>query len=230
MPDRRIAAISALEAAIGHVFADRALLEAALTHSSVADGSKKTIHNERLEFLGDRVLGLVAAEHLLHSEPSAREGQMSPHLAALVNGRTCAAVARKLGVGAALRLAAFETASGGRDKDTILGDACEAIMAAVYLDGGLEAARGFFQRAWSDEIADDYKDKDSKTRLQEWAQGQGRPLPAYEVVSREGPDHAPRFVVRVMVEGYAPRQAEGNSRRAAEKAAAEALLAEEADK
>lgn len=221
--------MAALQDRIGHAFSDPALLERALTHASVGDGSRKVRHNERLEFLGDRVLGLLAAEQLVSVDEEAREGVMSTRLAQLVSGRACAGVARRLGVGEALRLAPGETRTGGRDKDTILGDACEALMAAVYLDGGLEAARAFFLRYWAEELALTSRDdgKDPKTRLQEWAQARGLGLPAYAVTGRDGPDHAPRFTVEVRIDTLAPVQAEGASRREAEKSAALAMLQRE---
>ena len=221
--------MAALQDRIGHAFSDPALLERALTHASVGDGSRKVRHNERLEFLGDRVLGLLAAEQLVSVDEEAREGVMSTRLAQLVSGRACAGVARRLGVGEALRLAPGETRTGGRDKDTILGDACEALMAAVYLDGGLEAARAFFLRYWAEELALTSRDdgKDPKTRLQEWAQARGLGLPAYAVTGRDGPDHAPRFTVEVRIDTLAPALAEGSSRREAEKSAALAMLQRE---
>ena len=221
--------MAALQDRIGHAFSDPALLERALTHASVGDGSRKVRHNERLEFLGDRVLGLLAAEQLVSVDEEAREGVMSTRLAQLVSGRACAGVARRLGVGEALRLAPGETRTGGRDKDTILGDACEALLAAVYLDVGLEAARAFFLRYWAEELALTSRDdgKDPKTRLQEWAQARGLGLPAYAVTGRDGPDHAPRFTVEVRIDTLAPVQAEGASRREAEKSAALAMLQRE---
>ncbi|RYG18395.1 MAG: ribonuclease III [Caulobacteraceae bacterium] len=224
--DRRAEAVDALESKLGHRFADRNLLERALTHSSVGDGSRKVRHYERLEFLGDRVLNLLAAERLIALEPDAREGAMSTKLAALVNGRTCARVARRIGLGAALRLSAGETKSGGRDKDTILGDACEALMAALYIDAGLDRARVFFLDAWAEEFAEIQtgRSKDPKTQLQEWAQGGGLPAPRYELVHRTGPDHAPSFRVRVLVEGQDPEEGQGGSLRDAEKAAAQVML------
>jgi ribonuclease-3 len=221
-------AVAALEQRLGHVFKDRELLDRALTHSSAGDG-RRVKDNERLEFLGDRVLGLLAAERLTRAYPSAKEGELSPRLHTLVNRDACARVARDLGVGAAMRLSPGETRTGGRDKDTVLGDAMEAIVAAVYLDAGLDAARDLFDRLWADALArvDDPRARDVKSALQVWAQGQGKPLPAYTVVSRKGPDHAPRFIVEVTVQGVQPAQAEGRSRQDAEKAAATALLRRE---
>lgn len=219
-------AAAALERALGHTFNDRDLLDRALTHASVGDGARAVRHYERLEFLGDRVLGLLAAERLLALEPDAREGELSPKHAALVNGRTCARVARKIGMGEAIKLSPGETRSGGRDKDTILGDALEALIAALYIDAGLERTRAFFLEFWTDEFAtvDAVQSKDPKTQLQEWAQGRGVGLPRYEVISRSGPDHAPRFRVAVAVTGYENEIGEGGSLREAEKAAAVLML------
>jgi len=226
MTDRRRTAIANLESAIGYKFADRALLERALTHASVGDGAREISDYERLEFLGDRVLNLLAAEYLLAAYPDAPEGELSPKMAELVNGKACARVARRLAIGEALRLSPGETKAGGRDKDTILGDACEAMMAAVFVDAGLEMARQVFSRAWAAEFdaVAHARPKEPKTELQEWAQARGRPLPFYQVISRQGPDHAPVFTVEVMVDGYPPEQGAGRSRQEAEKAAALALL------
>jgi ribonuclease III len=226
MKDRRQAAVAALEASIGHRFADRELLDRALTHSSVGEGARAIRHNERLEFLGDRVLNLVAAEYLFGQDAEAREGDLSPRLALLVNGKACARVGARIGLGDALRLAGELSKRGGRKLDTILGDACEALMGAIYIDAGLDVARSFFLRAWIEEFAQlaSARAKEPKTELQEWAQGQSRPLPAYNVVSREGPDHAPVFTVEVVVEGYPPEQGKGRSRQEAEKQAALNML------
>jgi ribonuclease-3 len=222
----RIEAISALEQRIGHLFADRDLLERALTHASVGDGARKVRHNERLEFLGDRVLNLLAAERLLTLDLEAKEGVLSPRLAALVNGKACARVARRIGLAPALRLSGSASKIGARESDGVLGDACEALMAALYIDGGLDVARTFFNTAWQEEFdaPTNTRGHDPKTRLQEWAQGRGLPLPVYAVVQRTGPDHAPSFTVAVTVQGFDPEQGEGRSRQDAEKAAALAML------
>jgi ribonuclease-3 len=223
MSSQRTAAVADLERRIGHNFADRDLFERALTHASVGDGARQVRHNERLEFLGDRVLGLLAAERLLALDPDSREGVLSPRLSGLVNGKTCARVARRIGLGPALHIGG----SGGkiRDNDTVLGDACEALIAALYIDGGLETARAFFLRFWAEEFENaDPRGKDVKNHLQEWAQSRGLPLPSYEVVSRSGPDHAPVFTVKVSVEGYPDETGAGRSRQDAEKAAALCML------
>ena len=230
----REAAISDLERRLDYRFKDKVLIDRALTHASIGDGARTSkggrLHdNERLEFLGDRVLGLLTAEALLARDAEAREGDLALRLNALVNGETCAAVARAMDLGAALRLSGGETRTGGREKLSILADACEAVMAAVYLDGGLEAARSVFASFWTATLNDlgATKGKDPKTALQEWAQGAGKPLPTYRVVGREGPDHAPIFTIDVLVDGLDPASAKGASRQAAEKAAAEALLQRE---
>jgi ribonuclease-3 len=180
-------------------------------------------HYERLEFLGDRVLNLLTAEHLLERETEAREGALSPMLASLVNRTACARVARRLGLGPALRLSPGESKSGGREKDNILADACEAVMAAIYIDGGLTAARAFFQHAWAEEFGLLGR-PEPKTALQEWAMARGLPLPAYRIVERTGPDHAPVFTVRVEVDGFPAIEARGRARQEAEKTAATAFL------
>jgi ribonuclease-3 len=228
-------AIAELEHRLGYAFKDRVLIDRALTHASIGDGARNTKigqlrDNERLEFLGDRVLGLLTAEALVKRDPDAREGDLAVRLNALVKGETCAEVARVMDLGAALRLSGGETRTGGRDKPKVLADACEAVMAALYLDGGLETARAVYQRFWQGAIEglDVALAKDPKTALQEWAQSRGKPLPAYRIVSRLGPDHAPVFTVEASVEGLTPASGLGPSRQTAEKAAAEALLAREA--
>ena len=227
MSDRRRMAVASLETTIGHVFTDRDLLERALTHPSVGEGARAINHYERLEFLGDRVINLLAAERLSGLDDKISEGEMSPKLAELVSGKACARVARHIGLGEALRLSPGESKTVGRDKDTILGDACEALMAAVYIDAGLDVARTVFETAWAAEFetAERARAKDAKTELQEWAQARGRPLPFYHVARREGPDHAPMFTVEVTVDGYEPAQGQGRSRQEAEKSAASQLLA-----
>jgi ribonuclease-3 len=222
----REAAVAELERRVGYKFNDRELLERALTHASVGDGAKAVRHNERLEFLGDRVLNLCAAERLMAVDPDHREGEMSRQLASLVNYHACARAARRCGLPEALRLSASASKVGARKSDAVLGDACEALIAALYIDGGLDCARAFFLKFWAEEFerVDEPLSKDPKTQLQEWAQGRGLPLPNYEIVSREGPDHAPCFTVSVEVEGFPPEQAQGRSRQDAEKAAAQVML------
>ena len=232
MANGRAEAVVALEQRIGHDFRDKALLERALTHASVGEGAPPGAHgprdNERLEFLGDRVLGLLTAERLFRDFPAADEGQLSSTLHALVDKTACARVGEAWGVGAALRLSPGETKTGGRKKAGVIADAVEAILAAVYLDGGLEAARAAFERGWAPDLAAPPRSvTNPKSALQEWAQGKGRPLPTYRIVGRTGSDHAPTFKVEVLVEGVEPLTAQGRSRQEAEKAAATALLKRE---
>jgi ribonuclease-3 len=224
--NRRAAAIKALEHRLGHVFADPTLLEQALTHPSARDGAPSLTHNQVLEFLGDRVLGLVAAEVLMKMGPQWREGELTRRHAALVSGNRCADVARALGVGPALRLAGADSKLGARENDRILGDAMEALMAAVYLDGGLDAARGLFDRAWEHAVSESGKTPtlDPKTALNEWTGARGLAAPRYHTLSRVGSQHAPTFTVRVDVAGHAPETGVGLSLRAAQKAAADAFL------
>ena len=217
-----------LETKLGHRFKNTALLEQALTHASVRGGKTARSDNERLEFIGDRVLGLAIAEILNQQYPDASEGELARRYNRLVRGEACAKVARAIGLGAHLILSESEADSGGRDKTTILADATEAVLGAVFLDGGFEKARAAVRKLWQEqsepvpEVA-----VDAKSALQEWAQGQGLALPKYTVVSRKGPDHAPRFTAEVLISGKPPAQGEGASKRIAEQAAATALLARE---
>ncbi len=211
-----------LEANLGHEFHDQALLKRALTHASA--NAKNS--NERLEFLGDRVLGLVIAENLHTLFPDDTEGALALKLNALVRKEACAAAAEAAGLADHLILANSEAISGGRKKAVILAGTCEAIIAALYLDGGMAPSRAFIERYWADQFAalnDDMRD--AKTALQEWAQARkGSGGPAYRLISREGPDHAPRFEIEVQVKGAEPVIGAGNSKREAEQAAAKALL------
>jgi ribonuclease-3 len=222
----RAAAVAELERRIGHAFQDRELLERALTHASVGDGARTVRHYERLEFLGDRVLNLLAAERLMALDSEAREGEMSRLLAGLVNFHACARVARRVGLGDALRLSASATKIGARNSDSVLGDACEALIGAIYVDGGLEPARSFFLTFWDEEFGrlDSPQTRDPKTQLQEWAQARGLPLPAYRLAARHGPDHAPEFTVEVAIKGFDPEAARGRTKQEAEKAAAMMML------
>jgi ribonuclease-3 len=224
--DKRAAAVTELEGRLGHVFADRALLERALTHASVGRGADD---NERLEFLGDRVLALVIAEALLTRDASAEAGPLSKRLHVLVSREACAEIGRALGIGPALRLPGGETRRGAREQGRFLADACEALIGALYLDAGMDVARERVLAAWAEliESPHDERSANPKSRLQEWAAAAGRGAPAYRLVSRQGPDHAPQFTVEVEIGGAAPAQAAGASRQAAEKAAALALLARE---
>lgn len=218
--------MTTLEDRLDHHFNDPALLRRALTHAS-ADSQES---NERLEFLGDRVLGLVIAERLHVLYPDEPEGMLTRRLHALVRWETCARVGEQIGLWPELVLTRSEMANhSGRARGTILGSAVEAIIAALYIDGGPKVSRAFIEKHWLpllDEMPTDQRD--AKTRLQEWSQGRGRGesgAPVYTLVSRAGPDHAPRFVIEVKVAGHPPAQGEGPSKREAEQAAAAALLA-----
>jgi ribonuclease-3 len=224
----RAAALAALEHRLGLSFRDRALLDRALTHASkLGLGRNGVLHNERLEFLGDRVLGLVVAEALFERDLEAGPEILARRYAYLVSRESCAAVATAIGLQAAMDV---PKAQGLRNNDTVLADGCEALLAAVYLDQGFEAAKAVVLDLWR-EALDAPLDLDAanpKTTLQEWALAQKKPLPKYSILSREGPDHAPLFRIQVEVEGVAPAHGEGRSRQAAEKLAAQALLQREA--
>lgn len=235
MADRRAEAVAALTRNLGHDFRDPSLLERALTHASVGEGAERDargrpfLDNQRLEFLGDRVLGLLVADRLMRDFPEADEGEMSARLHALVDKAACARVAEALQVGPAMRLSPGEAKQGGRRREGVLGDAMEAILAAVWYDGGVDAARAVFDRAWAGELAATPVRmlSNPKSALQEWALGQGRALPTYRIVERTGSDHAPTFTIEASVDGYAPLTAQGRSRQDAEKAAAIGLLQRE---
>ncbi len=213
-----------LEARLSYRFADPAHLTMALTHKSAAEDGGA--NNERLEFLGDRVLGLAVADMLLARFPEEPEGGLSKRLVPLVRKEALAEVAREWELGPILVMSDAEIAEGGRAKAALLADAVEAVLGAVYLDGGYEPARDLVGRVWSariDAVAD--LPRDAKTTLQEWSLARGLGLPAYREVARHGPDHAPAFVVEVEVAPHPAERAEGRSKRTAEKAAAARLLA-----
>jgi ribonuclease III len=220
--------LSDLESALGHAFADKGLLQQALTHISALPVSRRRESYQRLEFLGDRVLGLAVAELLYRTYQEAEEGALSRRLSELVRKETCAAVALEWDVGPHLLLGLGEAQSGGRKRATILGDACEALIGATFLDGGFEAALRVVERAWSERIeASAGTANDAKTALQEWAQARSLRAPTYRLVSRTGPDHSPRFTVAVDVESHVAAEGEGRSKRLAEQAAAAAFIARE---
>jgi ribonuclease III len=215
----------AIKNRIGYVFKDRELLRHALTHAST---KKKRGDYERLEFLGDRVLALVIAEKLFQLDPDHGEGQMSARHSALVRGDTCAEAGRLLGLQDFIVMGRSELAKGMNRNLTVLGDVMEALIAAIYLDGGIDAARDFVLRTWEPYIdGQQHFHKDAKTFLQEWALGKGLAIPAYRTVNRAGPEHAPIFKVEVRVGTTEPVQASGKSKRLAEQAAAEAFLRRE---
>lgn len=223
-PSKHDAKLAELEARIGYTFKDRALLREALTHGSVDAGKKQRRDYDRLEFLGDRVLGLCVAERLLAEHQGEQEGELAQRYNALVNRHACARAARAAGLGDALVLSPSEEASGGRNKEAILGDICESVIAALYLEGGLETARAFITRFWGDAFDDTRNTpRDAKTALQEWAAARKKHL-RYVEASVSGPEHAPRFVIDAHVEGFEPVRGEGSSKREAQRAAAEAFL------
>ncbi|NNE87319.1 MAG: ribonuclease III [Silicimonas sp.] len=200
------------------------LLVRAVTHSSISTDTRPD--NQRLEFLGDRVLGLVMAEALLSADTTASEGQLAPRFNALVRKETCADVARQIDLGAVLKLGRSEMMSGGRKKEALLGDAMEAVIAAVYQDAGFDTVRALILRLWGKRIETVKADaRDAKTSLQEWAQARGQTPPSYIEVARDGPDHAPLFTVAVKLTSGETESAQAPSKRAAEQAAAKALLA-----
>jgi ribonuclease-3 len=210
-----------LAAKLGYTFHDDALLKRALTHAG-ADSARS---NERLEFLGDRVLALVVSENLYRLYPGEDEGALTRRVHALVRWEACARVAEDIGLWEHLVLTRSESA-GGRARGPIMGSACEAVIAALYLDGGMAAARAFIERMWEPMFADASADtRDAKTLLQEWAQARGPAAPVYTLKTQTGPDHAPRFVVEARVVGFAPITGEGGSKRQAEQDAAAKLLA-----
>ncbi len=224
--ERKLADLAQLEERLGHVFADRALLATALTHMSV-EGPRLGSY-QRLEFLGDRVLGLCVADMLFMRYPLAEEGDMSRRLADLVRKETCAEVALAWDLGAHLRLGEGEILGGARKNKAILADACEAIIGAAFMDGGYETARGLVERAFGERLLKPVKPlRDAKTALQEWAQGRGYPTPTYSERGRSGPDHGPVFLVAARIAGLPDAEAQGPSKRFAEQAAAEAFLRRE---
>lgn len=228
MAKRRTPDLGRLATKLGHRFADPDLLELALTHASARPGSTPNEDNERLEFLGDRVLGLAVAELLSHRFPQASEGELARWFNHLVRTETCADVGQRWGLGDFLLMSGGEAGSGGRRKTTILANACEAVLGAVFIDAGYETARNLVRGNWELFLAElAQAAPDAKSVLQEWAQGQQRALPSYIEIARTGPDHAPRFTAEVRVEGISPERGEGSNKRQAEQAAALAMLVRE---
>jgi ribonuclease-3 len=210
----------ALEKALGHSFTNPELLNQALTHASVGSGREASY--QRLEFLGDRVLGLAVADMLVEHFSDAPEGELSRRLARLVSGEACAEVAREMGLDKALRI------SGGRPTVSVLGDACEAVLGAIYRDAGLAAARAVIERYWGPRLESMSGPlRDAKTELQEWAHRRGFDTPVYAEILRSGPDHAPEFEVEVSVGGLEPGRGRGRSKREAEHDAAAGVLRRE---
>ena len=208
---------------LGHDFEHLELLVRALTHPSMSSPNRE--NNQRLEFLGDRVLGLVMAEALFSKDKKAAEGVLAPQFNALVRKETCAEVAKSIDLGTVLKLGRSEQKSGGRRKDALLADALEAVIAAVYLDGGFDAAREVILTLWGHRIKEVKEDaRDAKTALQEWAQARGQNPPVYSLLSRDGPDHQPVFTIQVALDSDETEMATAGSKRLAEQAAARALL------
>ncbi|MGA7430481.1 MAG: ribonuclease III [Xanthobacteraceae bacterium] len=228
-PRRRKRSATALEDRIGYRFSDGALLDCALTHISALKGARNRAGSyQRLEFLGDHVLGLVVSDMLYRSYPKADEGELSRRLADLVRKETCAEIARAIELGPAIRVGSSEANAGARTRLAILADVCEAVIGAVYLDGGYKAAAELVERLWQQRMQATVQPlRDPKTVLQEWAQARGLPTPAYREIARSGPDHDPEFRVAVQLPAFAPAEGSGRSKRAAEQAAASAMLVRE---
>lgn len=207
----------------GYTFKDKSLLRRAMTHTSAVRSSLDS--NERLEFLGDRVMNMLVAEFLCEAFPKEREGDLAKRHTNLVCAPTLASIADRIGLPSELNLSSSEASSGGAQKTNIVADALEALVAAIYIDGGVDAARDFVRMHWSAHLESNKRPpQDSKSKLQEWAQGRGLPLPQYDIVERSGPDHAPSFTVTVTIEGQGEATGQGASKREAEKAAAENML------
>jgi len=224
------AAQAALEARIGHKFADAALLATAFTHVSALKPATRHRADsyQRLEFLGDHVLGLIVSDMLYRAYPKADEGELSKRLADLVRKESCADVAKSLGLLDDIKLGAVGAGAGARLRKSVLGDICEAVIGAVFLDGGYAAAAQFVERNWTERMHKPRRPlRDPKTVLQEWAQGKGLPTPVYREVERTGPHHDPQFRVAVDLPGLEPAEGVGGSKRAAEKVAASVMIARE---
>ena len=226
---RRKVDLGALEDRLGYRFKDQSLLVCGLTHVSAAGGEAGRAKNyQRLEFLGDRVLGLAIAEMLFATFATASEGELSQRQSELVRRDTCADVALAWNVGPYMKLGKGDVQSGGRKSRPILADVCEAIIGAVFLDGGYEAARSLVERAFSERLTSTQRlSRDPKSALQEWAQGRGLPTPTYRLVEQTGPDHAPRFLVEANIAGLDSATGSAPTKRAAEQTAAQNLLIRE---
>ncbi|MCL2713290.1 MAG: ribonuclease III [Alphaproteobacteria bacterium] len=220
---------SVVEARIGHKFSDPALLMQAITHvSALKSGRNRADSYQRLEFLGDHVLGLIVSDMLFQAFPSADEGELSKRLAELVRKESCADVARALGLVDDVKLGAVGLGTDARLRRSVLGDVCEAVIGAIYLDAGHAAAAEFVRRNWTERMRKPRRPlRDPKTVLQEWAQGKGLPAPVYREVERSGPHHDPKFRVAVDLPGLAPAEGVGGSKRAAEKVAAAVMIERE---
>jgi ribonuclease-3 len=228
MPKKEKASLADLEGRLGYKFRDRELAARALTHLSApaTTGQGRLDSYQRLEFLGDRVLGLAIAEMLYETYPQATEGELSMRLATLVRRETCAEVAREWDVGPHVVLGAGEAQAGGRKKAAILADIAESLIGAVFVESGFEAARELVARTWQARMhAVEEPERDAKTAMQEWAQARALHAPHYIEIDRSGPPHAPLFTIQVTLEGYEPAHGSASSKRAAEQAAAQAFMA-----
>jgi ribonuclease-3 len=226
--NRRSDASQVLEGTIGYHFNDANLLDHALTHVSALAGGNRAGNYQRLEFLGDHVLGLVISDMLFRTFPKADEGELSRRLADLVRQESCAEVARAIDLGAAIRLGASEANAGGRVRTAILADVCEALIGAVFIDGGYAAAAALIERLWGERMRALVRPlRDPKTMLQEWAQARGLPTPVYREIARTGPHHYPEFRVAVVLPNREAAEGIGRSKRVAEQAAAAAMLTRE---
>lgn len=219
--------MKSLEEKLGYTFRDPSLLENALTHSSRANESRGTLSsNERLEFLGDSILGMVVADHLYRNHPDLPEGELTRARAALVCEESLVEVARELNLGEYLRLGKGEEAGGGRNRPSIRADAVEAVLAAVYLDGGIGSARKIIQKyILSREVAGLTKPHDYKTALQELVQRESGQVLQYRLTGEEGPDHDKRFFMEVTLNGKSVGSGTGRSKKEAEQMAAQAAIA-----
>lgn len=213
-----------LEQTLGYHFQNRNLLDDALTHVS-ANTKSKVRNYQRLEFLGDHILGAVLSDMLYLAFPEADEGELSRRYTALARAETCTMVAKQMQIQNYVRVGTKEKVNGTRF-DNLLADVCEAIIAAVYLDGGYGEARKIIEKFWVSKLHEKHADlRDAKSTLQEWAQGRDLHLPHYEIISRSGPDHAPVFIIGVNVQGFEVAMGEGASKRIAEQNAAQNFLA-----
>jgi ribonuclease-3 len=221
-------AVTKIEELLGYKFTNNKLLDEALTHPSISiqKSENDVIFNyERLEFLGDSVLALIIAELLINKYPLEREGALAKRHSGLVHGEALAVIAENIGISEYIRMTSGEIAGGGRQNRSNMENALEAIIGAIYMDGGLEYVKSFISKHWAKAIEEMVEPpKDAKTSLQEWAQGRGLPIPVYKVISTSGPAHGPNFVVRVKVQGFDPVESKGSSKKKAEKACAEILL------
>jgi ribonuclease-3 len=209
---------------LGYTFGDPDLLRQALTHGS---STRASASYERLEFLGDRVLSLVIADALFISHQREREGKLAARHSAIVRGEVCAEIAESLGFAERLHVGAVERRQGVQKMRSVLGDVIEAVIGAIYIDGGFEAAKAFVLRHWAKTLKNPATAiKDPKTFVQEWALARAKVLPHYEVVRRSGPEHKPEFMVRLSVPGQGTAEGKGLSKQAAEKAAALAFISQ----